>query len=114
MNKFLTDIHNHSTFSFDGVSPLEKMLETAQRKGVAFYGVSEHFDFDEGKADGGTNAEEYFHKARHLQEDYAGAMNVLVGAELGFSPLPEFIHRNCALIEKYQPDFENEYLEVFQ
>lgn len=105
MNKFLTDIHNHSTFSFDGVSPLEKMLETAQRKGVAFYGVSEHFDFDEDQADGGTNAEEYFHKARHLQEDYAGAMNVLVGAELGFSPLPEFIHRNCALIEKYQPDF---------
>lgn len=105
MPKFLTDVHNHSTYSFDGVSPLEKMLETAQKKGVAFYGVSEHFDFDEGRADGGTNAEEYFHGARHLQEDYAGVMNVLVGAEIGFSPLPEFIERNRALIEKYNPDF---------
>ena len=105
MPKFLTDVHNHSTYSFDGVSPLEKMLETAQKKGVAFYGVSEHFDFDEGRADGGTNAEEYFHGARHLQEDYAGVMNVLVGAEIGFSPLPEFVERNRALIEKYQPDF---------
>ena len=105
MPKLLTDVHNHSTYSFDGVSPLEKMLETARQKGVAFYGVSEHFDFDEGKANGGTNAEEYFHGARHLQEDYAGVMNVLVGAEIGFSPLPEFVERNRALIEKYQPDF---------
>lgn len=105
MSKFLTDIHNHSTYSFDGVSPLSEMLETAREKGVAFYGVSEHFDFDEGKADGGTNAEEYFHGARHLQEDYAGVINVLVGAEIGFSPLPEFVERNRALIEKYQPDF---------
>ncbi|MBO5240544.1 MAG: histidinol-phosphatase HisJ family protein [Clostridia bacterium] len=105
MQKFLTDIHNHSTYSFDGVSPLAEMLKTAQEKGVAFYGVSEHFDFDEGKVGGGTNAEEYFHGARHLQEDYAGAMNVLVGAEIGFSPLPEFIEQNRALIEKYRPDF---------
>ena len=105
MQKFITDVHNHSTFSFDGVSPLEEMLKTAQQKGVAFYGVSEHFDFDEGKADGGTNAEEYFHAARHLQEDYAGVMNVLVGAEIGFSPESQFIERNRALIEKYNPDF---------
>ncbi len=105
MPTFITDVHNHSTFSFDGVSPLEEMLKTAQQKGVAFYGVSEHFDFDEGKADGGTNAEEYFPAARHLQEDYAGVMNVLVGAEIGFSPQPQFIERNRALIEKYTPDF---------
>ena len=105
MQKLLTDIHNHSTYSFDGVSPLPEMLKRAQEKGVAFYGVSEHFDFDEGKADGGTNAEDYFHGARHLQEDYAGVMNVLVGAEIGFSPMPEFVERNCALVEKYHPDF---------
>ena len=105
MQKFLTDIHNHSTFSPDGVSPLDKMLETAQSKGVAFYGVSEHFDFDGSTLEGETDAEEYFHKARHLQEDYAGVMNVLVGAEIGFSPLPEIIRKNQELIANYQPDF---------
>ena len=105
MQKLLTDVHNHSTYSFDGVSPLEEMLKTAQEKGVAFYGVSEHFDFDEKPTDGGTNAEEYFHGARHLQEDYAGVMNVLIGAEIGFSPLPEVIERNREVIEKYKPDF---------
>ena len=28
--------------------------------------------------------EEYFHTARHLQEDYAGVLNVLVGLEYGY------------------------------
>lgn len=105
MQKLITDVHNHSTYSSDGVSPLNEMLETAAKKGVAFYGVSEHFDFDECAENGGTNAEEYFPAARHLQEDYAGVMNVLVGAEIGFSPDPRFIERNVAIVKKYQPDF---------
>lgn len=109
MQKFLTDVHNHSTFSFDGVSTLSQMLQTAQKKGVAFYGVSEHFDFDmlfaHGRAHGGTNAEEYFHFARHLQEDYEGVMNVMIGAELGFSPDPRVLKRNQEIVEKYRPDF---------
>ena len=84
--KMLTDIHNHSTFSFDGKNTLEDMLAAAQAKGVAFFGVSEHFDTDffiygmhklrpEVKP---TDTESYFHRARHLQDDYAGVMNVLV------------------------------------
>lgn len=109
MQKFLTDVHNHSAFSFDGVSPLAEMLKTAQAKGVAFYGVSEHFDFDmlfaHGRAHGGTNAEEYFHFARHLQEDYEGVMNVMIGAELGYSPDPRVLAKNQEIVEKYSPDF---------
>ena len=105
MQKLLTDVHNHSTYSYDGVSPLTDMLKTAQEKGVAFYGVSEHFDFDQGRVDGGTNAEEYFHGARHLQEDYQGVMNVLVGAEVGFAPVAEVIEKSREVIEKYNPDF---------
>lgn len=109
MQKFLTDVHNHSTFSHDGVSKLSDMLQTAQEKGVCFYGVSEHFDFDmlfaHGRANGGTDAEEYFHSARHLQEDYAGVMNVLIGVELGFSPDERVLARNREIVEKYRPDF---------
>ena len=105
MQKFLTDVHNHSTYSYDGVSPLPEMLETAQKKGVAFYGVSEHFDFDGSTRDRDTETAAYFHDARHLQEDYAGVMNVLVGAELGFSPSPTILARHCEIIEKYNPDF---------
>ena len=42
--KMITDVHTHSDFSFDGNEPLSKILEEAYKKGVAFYGVSEHFD----------------------------------------------------------------------
>ena len=109
MKKFLTDIHNHSTFSFDGESSLSDMLAKAHALGVGFYGVSEHFDFDlclqphERSHD--TDEEAYFHTARHLQDDYAGCMNVLVGAEFGYSDDKKKQGRYLTLYEKYTPDF---------
>ena len=42
----ITDIHTHSTFSADGRSPLSDMLARAAQLGAAYYGVSEHFDYD--------------------------------------------------------------------
>lgn len=110
MQKLLTDVHNHSTHSFDGVDKLSDMLATAHTKGVAFYGVSEHFDYENVLYWGYTQKEviddeAYFHNARHLQEDYAGCMNVLVGCEFGFTT-----HENAApmykdIQRKYAPDF---------
>lgn len=109
MQKFLTDIHNHSDFSPDGVSKLSDMLAVAREKGVAFYGVSEHFDYDlgpEAKEDWGVIDEAaYFHAARRLQEDYAGAMNVLVGGEFGYSEEKDAQGRYAATYKKYRPDF---------
>ena len=87
MAKFLTDMHTHSTFSHDGIEDLKTMLASAYEKGLAFYGVAEHFDYDIFTVHGtqAIDEEGYFHTARHLQEDYAGCMNVFVGAEFGFS-----------------------------
>ena len=63
------------------------MLASALEKGLAFYGVSEHFDYDVYtlKGEQYIDAEEYFHAARHLQEDYAGCMNVLIGGEFSYT-----------------------------
>jgi len=110
MKKFLTDIHNHSTFSFDGESSLSDMLAKAHALGVGFYGVSEHFDFDlclQAQEDGShdTDEEAYFHTARHLQDDYAGCMNVLVGAEFGYSDDRKKQGRYENICKKYAPDF---------
>ena len=46
MPTFLTDVHTHSTYSPDGISTLDNMLQTALEKGVAFYGVREHINYD--------------------------------------------------------------------
>ena len=110
MQKFLTDVHTHSTCSHDGIDTLEAMLKSAYEKGVAFYGVSEHFNYDaceeyRKQEPQDIDEEAYFHKGRHLQDDYAGCMNVLIGAEFGFTFDEQAIKRYLEVYEKYRPDF---------
>ncbi|MBP3423124.1 MAG: histidinol-phosphatase HisJ family protein [Clostridia bacterium] len=115
MKKFLTDMHTHSfPASHDGGNSLAEMLNEAQKKGVAFYGISEHFDYDydvskmdeeEYKSTRNGDVEESFHRARHLQEDYEGVMNVAVGAEFGYSEKEEVQGMYASTYEKYRPDF---------
>ena len=115
MKKFIVDMHTHSAFSHDGCAELKDMLAAAQRAGIGFYGVSEHYDFDYNLdlvadadlrarliAEGGA---EYFHAARHLQEDYEGVMNVVVGAEFGYSDDEAVKARYIAEYEKSRPDY---------
>lgn len=116
MGKLRTDLHTHSRFSHDGQNSLEEMLATAQEKGLCFFGVNEHFD-------GGYKLEyfpekwqrelerersvrkEYFHHARHLQEDYAGVLNVLIGIEFGFDDDENVQKEYVAFYEKHRPDY---------
>ncbi len=113
--KWITDMHSHSyPASHDAQDSLPKMLAEARRKGVAFYGVSNHFDYDydlcqmsKEEIEEIKNGDEgaHFHEARHLQEDYEGVMNVVVGAEFGYSDKEEVKARYLATYEKFRPDF---------
>lgn len=114
MQKFLTDMHTHTAFSHDGRDKIDTMLETAQKMGLTFYGVSDHFDFDydlfqmsSEEIEQLKNADpaEYFHGARHAQEDYEGVLNVCVGAEFGYSDKAEVQQRYLETYEKFRPDF---------
>ena len=114
MQKFLTDLHTHTTYSHDGKNTPAQMLAAAQRAGLAFYGVSEHFDYDYDetllseelyKHTRNGDPAEYFHALRHLQEDYEGVMNVAVGAEFGYSDKAEVQGMYALTYEKYRPDF---------
>ena len=114
MNKLSVDLHTHTTYSHDGQNTPAEMLACAQKQGVAFYGVTDHFDYDydvslmdeaEYKRTRNGDEEEYFHALRHLQEDYAGVMNVLVGAEFGYSDKTEVQGRYALTYEKYRPDY---------
>jgi len=114
MEKFSVDLHTHTTFSHDGRDRAEKMLSEAQKRGIAFYGISDHFDYDydvtlmdkeEYEATRNGDEEMYFHAIRHLQEDYAGAMNVMVGAEFGYSDDEKVQRQYLETYEKYRPDY---------
>ena len=41
-----TDIHTHTKFSADGRNSIEEMIAAAMQKGLAWYGISEHFNYD--------------------------------------------------------------------
>ncbi len=113
--KFLTDMHTHTyPASHDGKNSIKEMLAAAQRKGIGFFGLSNHFDYDydfalmteeEKRLVRNGDEEEYFHDARHLQEDYEGVMNVVVGAEFGFSKSADVGGRYAMTYEKYRPDY---------
>ena len=108
--RFLTDVHTHSDFSFDGEARLSDMLSTALEKKIAFYGVSEHVDYDllvtgnkEGRAM--LDVEAYFHTARHLQENYEGCMNVLIGAEFSYIDNENAYAMYENIVKNHRPDF---------
>ncbi len=112
--KFLTDMHTHTAFSPDADDRAEDMLLAAQKKGLAFYGISDHFEFDYNLLKMpkevvleylNFNEEEYFHALRHLQEDYEGVMNVAVGAEFGYTENEKVQGRYALICQKYCPDF---------
>ena len=115
MKKMIADMHTHCNFSHDGKAELSVMLETAQKQGVCFYGVSKHFDYDcnlqtvEDPTVRETmaidNEAEYFHKGRHLQEDYEGVMNVAIGAEFGYSDDKTVQEHYQKTYQAYRPDF---------
>lgn len=109
----LTDIHNHSIFSADGVSPLEDMISDAKSKGLRYFGISEHFDYDYNalglKINGQpphTDADGYFKKAAELKQKYnCGNFTFLAGGEFGFCQSNWCFEEYARLIEKYSPDF---------
>lgn len=109
----LTDIHNHSNFSADGVSPLEDMVSTAKNKGLRYFGISEHFDNDYLalglKINGGppyTDADGYFKTAAVLKDKYnCSNFTFLAGGEFGFTQSNRCFDEYSRLLEKHAPDF---------
>lgn len=110
----MSDLHTHSAFSADGVSPLAEMAARAHERGLKYFGVSEHFDFDYAACgiwiDGGpmplTDEEGYFSAARALQKEYESkGMRLLAGGEYGFCPDKSCCERYLALTERKKPDF---------
>ena len=112
MKKILTDLHSHTAFSPDGVGSMEEMLATAHALGVGYYGLSEHFNFDmivNGiPLDGDkpqTPVDAYFQRARQLQREYEGKMQVLVGGEFGYTDTPRAQEMYQEIVDTYHPDY---------
>ncbi len=112
MKRILTDLHTHTAFSPDGRASIEEMLAKAHSLGVGYYGITEHFDFDmvvnkipPYSDNPPTPAEAYFQRGRQAQREYEGRMQVLIGAEFGYTDTPMAQTMYQQLVDAYQPDY---------
>ena len=103
----ITDMHTHTTFSGDGKSTIEEMLDRAVALGVQHYGITDHFDYDYTGVKGRywTDAKAYFTRARELQEKYKDKLKIYVGAELGYQNIPQMLQEINEIVKEYKPDF---------
>lgn len=108
------DLHTHTTFSADGISPLGEMVAEAQAQGMRYYGVSDHFDYDYMTEHAKINGKEidyideaaYFAAGRALQTGLkSDRLKLLIGGEFGYSSLGECKQMYLDVIGRYRPDF---------
>ena len=108
-----TDIHTHTKFSADGRNSIEEMIAAAMQKGLAWYGISEHFNYDydrlhltiDGQAVPPIDERAYFTRARELQKQLRGKLHLLVGAEFGYDNANSTLQRYIETEQEYSPDF---------
>ncbi len=78
---YLTDLHNHTTFSYDGECAPEEIVEHAAKCGLNVVGITDHqFSIDDLGA--------YHRKIKSLKKKYFGRITVLEGLEIGTRPHP--------------------------
>ena len=79
----LQDLHNHTTYSYDGVNTPEEIIKNAISKGIDIIGISDHqFSI-------GNKLSSYIEEINYLKEKYKNEKIVLCGLEIGLRPKPD-------------------------
>lgn len=79
----IMDLHNHTTFSYDGKNTPEEIIENAIEHGVDVIGITDHqFSI-------GYGIRSYVKKLLECKAKYDGFIKVLAGLEIGTRPRPD-------------------------
>ena len=82
----ISDCHLHTTFSTDGESDMESMINSAIDKGLKTICFTEHNDYGahfQGDGNYIVDTERYYEKYRELSDKYSDKIQVLFGVEIG-------------------------------
>lgn len=78
----ISDLHNHTLFSYDGSNSVEEIIENAIAKGIDIVGITDHqFSI-------GGNIHQYIEKVNECKEKYKNKIIVKCGIEIGLRPKP--------------------------
>lgn len=79
---YTVDLHNHTTFSYDGSNTPEEIIENAIRHGINVIGITDHqFTI-------GDRLSAYYEYIQCCKIKYADKIKVLCGLEIGTRPAP--------------------------
>lgn len=91
---FITDLHNHTKYSYDGSNTPEEIIENAVKNGISAIGITDH-QFSIGDKLG-----EYLEHIYKCREKYKNEITVLCGLEIGTRPKPnDFLASNSDLLD---------------
>lgn len=77
------DLHNHTSFSYDGSNTPEEIIENALSNGIRMVGITDHqFSI-------GANIKNYISYINQCKEKYENKITVLCGLEIGTRPKPD-------------------------
>ncbi len=101
------DFHLHTTFSTDGISSMEEMIQGGIDKGLETLCFTEHMDYDNSYDEGPgayvVDTSSYYKCYLELKEKYQDQIELLFGVELGLQPhLKNYYH---SYIYPYPFDF---------
>ncbi|MBQ7573057.1 MAG: PHP domain-containing protein [Clostridia bacterium] len=77
------DLHNHTTFSYDGTNTPEEIIENAIAHSIDVIGITDH-QFSIGR-----DISNYYKRLLECKEKYKNKITVLIGLEIGTRPYPE-------------------------
>lgn len=79
----ISDLHNHTYYSYDGSDSPEKIIENGINSGIDVIGICDH-QFTEDFC-----CDSYIDAIRGVKEKYIGKCDVKVGLEVGTRPKPD-------------------------
>lgn len=86
----MMDLHNHTTFSYDGSDTPERIIEHAIAAGIDTIAITDHqFSL-------GGRLDEYINKLGECRELYKSRIRVLIGLEIGTRPVPDDFYASQA------------------
>lgn len=101
----MLDLHNHSEFSMDSNTPMEKNIKYAIQKNIKYLSITDHMEIVKrtDKYFDTLDAEGYFKEYNRLKEKYKGEINLLSGVEVGIQECTSSIVDN--FVNSFDYDF---------
>lgn len=110
----LTDLHNHTTFSYDGKNSPEEIIKNAIKNNIDVLGICDH------QYSLGSDLSEYIYTLKELKYKYKNLIDLKIGLEIGTRPGPsDFLlsftkELDYCLFECLDSDFSIDFYEFLQ